>query len=171
MIVFLKGRRLWRYVTGDIPKPVPKLVTDFDGSDGDSIADAVIPIDDFEARLEEWESIQCKILSWFSNTFVPDINSLLPRLETGQAAWSFLATHYNCTYDFALEFHIELKLYEMCEDSGQSISDYYSQTASMWEQLATADAPLEYAEDFDLFTKYKDRRLYLHGPICYLMDF
>ena len=23
MIVFLKGRKLWRYVTGSIPKPVP----------------------------------------------------------------------------------------------------------------------------------------------------
>jgi hypothetical protein len=79
------------------------------------------------------------------------ISSLLPRLETGQAAWSFLATRYNYTYDFALEFHIELKLYQMRQDSGQSISDYYSQTASMWEQLATADPPLKYAEDIDLF--------------------
>ena len=24
MTVFLKGRKLWRYVTGSIPKPVPK---------------------------------------------------------------------------------------------------------------------------------------------------
>ena len=42
MIVFLKGRRLWRYVNGDIQKPVPRLVTDSDSSDGDSVADAVI---------------------------------------------------------------------------------------------------------------------------------
>uniref|UniRef100_A0A2N9IYG8 Uncharacterized protein n=1 Tax=Fagus sylvatica TaxID=28930 RepID=A0A2N9IYG8_FAGSY len=142
MIVFLKGHRLWHYVTGDIPKPVPRPITDSDSSDDDFGADIVIPIDDFEARLKEWESIQCKILSWFINTFVPAISSLLPRLEIGQAAWSFLATHYNCTYDFALEFHIELKLYQMRQDSGQSISDYYSQIASMWEQLAAADPPL-----------------------------
>jgi hypothetical protein len=58
MTVFLKGRRLWRYVTGDIPKPVPGPVTDSDSSDGDSTAEAVVHIDDFEARLEEWESIQ-----------------------------------------------------------------------------------------------------------------
>uniref|UniRef100_A0A2N9HCJ2 Reverse transcriptase Ty1/copia-type domain-containing protein n=1 Tax=Fagus sylvatica TaxID=28930 RepID=A0A2N9HCJ2_FAGSY len=158
MTVFLKGRRLWRYVTGDIPKPVPGPVTDSDSSDGDSVAEAVVQVDDFEARLEEWESIQCRILSWFINTSVPAISSLLPRLETGQAAWSFLATRYNCTYDFALEFHIEVKLYQMRQESGQSISDYYSQTASMWEQLAAADPPLRYAEDIDLFAKYKDRR-------------
>ena len=53
MIVFLKGRRLWRYVTGDIPKPVPGLVTDSDSSDGDSVADVVVQVDDFEARLEK----------------------------------------------------------------------------------------------------------------------
>ncbi len=63
-----------------------RLVTDFDSSNGDSVADAVIQVDDFEASLEEWESIQCKILFWFINTSVPAISSLLSRLETGQAA-------------------------------------------------------------------------------------
>jgi hypothetical protein len=42
MIVFLKGRRLWRYVTGDIPKLVPRLVTDSNSFDSDSVADVVI---------------------------------------------------------------------------------------------------------------------------------
>ena len=63
MTVFLEGCRQWHYVIGDIPKPVPRPVTDSNGFDGDSVADAVIPVDDFEARLEEWESIKCKILS------------------------------------------------------------------------------------------------------------
>jgi hypothetical protein len=78
MTVFLKGRRLWRYITGDIPKPVPRSDTESDSSDGDSVAAAVVQVDDFEARLEEWESIQCRILSWFINTSVPAISSLLP---------------------------------------------------------------------------------------------
>uniref|UniRef100_A0A2N9I2A7 Integrase catalytic domain-containing protein n=1 Tax=Fagus sylvatica TaxID=28930 RepID=A0A2N9I2A7_FAGSY len=171
MTVFLKGRRLWRYVTGDIPKPVPRSDTDSGSSDGDSVAAAVVQVDDFEARLEEWESIQCRILSWFINTSVPAISSLLPRLETGQAAWSFLATRYNCTYDFALEFHIEVKLYQMRQESSQSISDYYSQTASMWEQLAAADPPLRYAEDIDLFAKYKDRRRFTQFMMGLREDF
>jgi hypothetical protein len=49
MTVFLKGRRLWRYVTDDIPKPVLGPVTDSDSSDGDSVAEAVVQVDDFEA--------------------------------------------------------------------------------------------------------------------------
>uniref|UniRef100_A0A2N9EJW8 Integrase catalytic domain-containing protein n=1 Tax=Fagus sylvatica TaxID=28930 RepID=A0A2N9EJW8_FAGSY len=155
----------------DIPKPVPRSDTNSDSSDGDSVAEAVVQVDDFEARLEEWESIQCRILSWFINTSMPAISSLLPQLETGQAAWSFLATRYNCTYDFALEFHIEVKLYQMRQESGQSISDYYSQTASMWEQLAAADPPLRYAEDIDLFAKYKDRRRFTQFMMGLREDF
>ena len=38
--------------------------------------------DDYEAHLEEWESIQSKILSCFINTFVPSIHSLFLRLGT-----------------------------------------------------------------------------------------
>uniref|UniRef100_A0A2N9HB81 Integrase catalytic domain-containing protein n=1 Tax=Fagus sylvatica TaxID=28930 RepID=A0A2N9HB81_FAGSY len=146
MTVFLKGRRLWRYVTGDIPKPVPRSDIDSNSSDGDSVATAVVQVDDFEAHLEEWESIQCRILSWFINTSVPAISSLLPRLET-------------------------VKLYQMRQESGQSISDYYSQTASMWEQLAAADPPLRYAEDIDLFAKYKDRRRFTQFMMGLREDF
>jgi hypothetical protein len=68
------------------------------------------------------------------------INSLLPRLETAQVAWSFLTAHYNCTHDSTLQFHLEFKLYQMRQD-------YCSQIACLWEQLAVADLPLKYAED------------------------
>ena len=44
MIGFFKSRRLWRYVTGDIPKPVPRPVTDSSDFDGDFVADEVIPV-------------------------------------------------------------------------------------------------------------------------------
>uniref|UniRef100_A0A2N9EQQ0 Uncharacterized protein n=1 Tax=Fagus sylvatica TaxID=28930 RepID=A0A2N9EQQ0_FAGSY len=112
----------------DITYPIIVILDDSSDSDGDSTVAVVIPVDDFKVLLEEWESIKCKILSWFINTSMLAINSLLPRLETGQAAWSFLATRYNCTYDFALEFHLKFKLYQMRQDL-----------------------------DIELFAKYKDR--------------
>ena len=78
------------------------------------------------------EIIQSKILSWFINTSIPSIHNLLPRLETAEAAWKFLADYYNCTNDSSLEFHIESKLYQMRQETGQSISDFYSQTSTIW---------------------------------------
>ena len=82
--------------------------------------------DDYEEHLEEWESIQSKILSWFINISIPSIHNLLPHLETVEVAWKFLADCYNCTNDSSLEFHIESKLYQMRQEIGLSISDFYS---------------------------------------------
>ena len=53
MTVFLKGRKLWRYVIGLIPKPVPnpksKAIT------AEEFSKTVVTTDDYEERLEEWE--------------------------------------------------------------------------------------------------------------------
>ena len=94
---------------------------------------------EFETRLEEWESIQSKILTWFINTFVATINSLFPCLGTAKPAQDFLANHYNCTNDSTLEFHIESKFYRLCQELDQSISNYYTQTSSIWKQLVVVN--------------------------------
>ena len=55
MNIFLKGRKLWRYVTGSIPKlvPNPKSKT----TDAEESSKIAATTDDYEERLEEWESI------------------------------------------------------------------------------------------------------------------
>ena len=111
MTVFLKGRKLWRYVIGSIPKPVPNPKSKATATE--KFSKTAVTTDDYEERLEEWESIQNKILSWFINTSIPSIHNLLPCLETAEVAWKFLADRYNCTNDSSLEFHIESKLYQM----------------------------------------------------------
>ena len=128
MTVFLKGHKLFHYVTGSIPKPVsiPKSKAATDAN----VSKTIVAEDDYEACLEEWESIQSKILSWFINTSISSIHSLLPCLGT-IAACIFLSNRYNCINDSSLEFYIESKLYQMHQEIGQSISYYYSQTSSM----------------------------------------
>uniref|UniRef100_A0A2N9HJ51 Reverse transcriptase Ty1/copia-type domain-containing protein n=1 Tax=Fagus sylvatica TaxID=28930 RepID=A0A2N9HJ51_FAGSY len=115
MIVFLKGRRLWRYVTGDIPKLVHGLLTDSDSSDGDSVAEAVIQV----KRLG---------LSWPLDT------TALMTLP-----WNFIlkSSFIRCVKN----------------------------------QLAAADPPLRYAEDINLFAKYKDRRRFTQFMIGLREDF
>ena len=82
-----------------------------------------------------------------------------------------MSNRYNCTNDSSLEFHIESNIYQMRQETGQSISDYYSQTSSMWEQLSAADAPLRYPEDIKLFAKYRDRRRFMHFMMGLCEDF
>ena len=169
MTVFLKGRKLWRYMTGSIPKPA--LNPKSKATAAEESSKIAVTIDDYEERLEEWESIQSNILSWFINTFIPSIHILLPHLETAEVAWKFLADRYNCTNDSSLEFYIESKLYQMRQEIGQSISDFYSQTSTMWEQLFAADPPLMCSKDIKLFVKYRDRCKFMHFMMGLCEDF
>ena len=98
-------------MTGSIPKLVPKPQSKAIAAEDAS--KIVVTTHDYEEGLEEWESIQSKILSWFINTFIPSIHNLLPHLEIVEAAWKFLVDHYNCTNDSSLEYHIQSKLYQM----------------------------------------------------------
>ena len=59
----------------------------------------------------------------------------------------------------------------MCQETGQFISDYYSQTYSMSEQLSTIDPPLRYPVDIELFAKYRDRHRFLHFMMSLREDF
>ena len=84
-------------MTGSIRKPVPNPKSKATAIEESS--KTAVTTDDYEERLEEWESIQSKILSWFINTSIPSIHNLLPRLETVEVAWKFLVDRYNCTND------------------------------------------------------------------------
>ena len=103
-------------MTGSIPKPVPNPKSKAIAAEESS--KTAVTTDDYEERLKEQKSIQSKILSWFINTSIPSIHNLLPRLETSEATWKFLADRYNCTNDSSLEFHIESKLYQMRQETG-----------------------------------------------------
>ena len=86
MTICLKCRKLWRYIIDSIPEPMPlpqsKAIIDADTSK------TTIRIeDDYKACLEEQESIQSKIMSWFINTSVPSSYILLPRFDTAVGLW------------------------------------------------------------------------------------
>ena len=49
--VFLKGRKLWRYVTGSIPKPVPNLKSK--ATTAKESSKTAVATDDYEECLEE----------------------------------------------------------------------------------------------------------------------
>ena len=50
----------------------------------------------------------------------------------------------------------------MRQETGQSISNFYPQTSTMWEQLSDADPPLVCSKDIELFVKYWDHRKFMH---------
>ena len=59
----------------------------------------------------------------------------------------------------------------MHQETGQSISDFYSQSSTMWEQLSATDPPLVCSKDIELFIKYRDRRKFMHFMMGLSEDF
>ena len=59
---FIKGQKLWFYVTGEMKKPVKHSFKDEDV---------------FRIRLIEWDSNNHQILTWLHNTSIPSISNLL----------------------------------------------------------------------------------------------
>ena len=101
MISFLKGRKLWLYVTGDIPKP-----TKVDAETDDA----------FHTRLIDWDSKHHQILTWFHNTIIPSIAALFGSFDDAQGAWNMLASRYS-SIDGSREYQIILDLYRLKQDS------------------------------------------------------
>ena len=59
----------------------------------------------------------------------------------------------------------------MCQETSQSISDFYSQTSTMWEQLSTVDPPLVCSKDIELFVKDRDHRKIMYYMMGLREDF
>ena len=59
----------------------------------------------------------------------------------------------------------------MHQETAQSISDFYSQTSTMWEQLFAIDPPLVCSKDIELFVKYQDHRKFMHFMMGLREDF
>ena len=76
---YLKGRKLWRYVSGVRTIPV-KEEKEFDAA--------------YDLRLEEWESSNHQIITWFCNTSIPSIIDEFSNLDLAKEVWDLLETRY-----------------------------------------------------------------------------
>ncbi|KAK9214365.1 hypothetical protein WN944_006355 [Citrus x changshan-huyou] len=97
MCSFLKGRRLWRYITGTIVQPVQK-------EDGDA--------EKFVDRLEEWDSKNHQIITWFYNTSQPSIHLQFGQFDTAKSLWDFLAHRYT-TVDLSHQYQLLQTLHQL----------------------------------------------------------
>ncbi|KAG9454499.1 hypothetical protein H6P81_007403 [Aristolochia fimbriata] len=132
---FLKGRNLWRYVTGACPLPV--LAAD------NSNLKAV----------DEWEINNSKALTLLVSSMSPSISFLIGKFDCAHDAWVFLEKRYMGT-NFAQKYKLAMDLHSLQQMSNQSISDFYAQMSLLWDQLAAMDPQFKYEEDTVIFQKY-----------------
>ena len=76
---YLKGRKLWLYVSSD--RPIPEQV--------DKETDSAYAI-----RIEDWESVNHHIITWFLNTSIPSIVDEFGNIDIAKEVWDLLVTRY-----------------------------------------------------------------------------
>lgn len=141
MSSFLKGHRLWCYVTGDISKPVQQI-----GETDAKLAE----------RLEDWDSKNHQILTWFWNTSISSIRLQFGRFETAQEVWNLLSKRYS-TIDVAGQYQLHETLHTMKQVSGQFVNEFLSSMQVVWDQLAISEPAWECSKDAENFVMYRDK--------------
>ena len=123
---YLKGRKLWLYVSGD--RPIPKQV--------DKETDSAYAI-----RIEDWESGNHQIITWFRNTSISSIVDEFGNIDISKEVWDLLATRY-AGPSGARNFKLTRELYQIRQEPGERITVYHSRLKSIWDQLIASEPVL-----------------------------
>ena len=94
---YLKGRKLWLYVSGD--RPIPEQV--------DKETDSAYAI-----RIEDWESANHHIITWFCNTSISSIVDEFGNIDIAKEVCDLLVTQY-ARPSGARNFKLTCELYQI----------------------------------------------------------
>uniref|UniRef100_A0A2N9HGZ1 Uncharacterized protein n=1 Tax=Fagus sylvatica TaxID=28930 RepID=A0A2N9HGZ1_FAGSY len=145
MLSFIKRRKIWFYVTGEMKKPVK-------GSSEDE--------DAFRIRLIKWDSNNHQILTWLRNTSIPSISNLLGNFDDARTAWDMLAKRYSSPHG-TQEYQLLIEQYQIRQYLGQSINDFFALFQFIWDQFDLADPPWDIPNDAMKYASHRDQmRLY-----------
>jgi transposase InsO family protein len=150
---FLKGRKLWLYVTGEVKKPVK----------GASESDEA-----FTTRLIDWDSKHHQILTWFRNTTIPSISALFGSFDEAKGAWDMLASRYS-SVDGAHEYQLLFELFHLRQEPGQTINDFLARMQFLWNQIDVSDPIWKDPADAQMYVTRRDQHR-LHQFLMALRD-
>uniref|UniRef100_A0A2N9G1J0 Uncharacterized protein n=1 Tax=Fagus sylvatica TaxID=28930 RepID=A0A2N9G1J0_FAGSY len=108
----------------------------------------------FRIRLVEWDSNNHQILTWLRNTSIPSISNLLGNFDDARTAWDMLAKRYSSSHG-TREYQLSIEQYQIRQDPGQSINDFFARFQFIWDQLDLSDPPWDTPNDA---MKYATRR-------------
>ena len=123
---YLKGSKLWLYVFGD--RPIPEEVN----KETDSV---------YTIRIEDWESANHHIITWFRNTSIPSIVDEFGNIDIVKEVWDLLVIRY-AGPSGARNFKLTRELYHMRQEPSERITVYHNQLKSIWDQLIAFESIL-----------------------------
>ncbi|KAG9453416.1 hypothetical protein H6P81_006320 [Aristolochia fimbriata] len=113
---FLKGRNLWKYVTGNCKMPI-----------------ATSDVSSTKA-IQEWEINNSWVITLLASAVSPSISLQVGKFELAVDAWSFLEKRFVGT-NIAQKYKLEIDIRSLCQGPLQSISDFYAQMSLLWDKL------------------------------------
>ncbi|KAF7153584.1 hypothetical protein RHSIM_Rhsim01G0194900 [Rhododendron simsii] len=159
MTSFLKGKKLWRIITGDVIKPV-KAPEENQSK--------------YEERLEDWDSKNHQVITWIRNTSVTSINLQFGRFQNqnapAKAIWDFLKDRYQTT-GLSHQYQLLSQLDRMRQEPGQSINSFLSQIYAIWDQISLSEPSWTSTTDAALFAAYRDQQRLIQFLMALTTDF
>ena len=138
---YLKSRKLWLYVFGD--RPIPEQV--------DKETDSAYAI-----RIEDWESVNHQIITWFRNTSISSIVDEFGNIDIAKEVWDLLVTRY-AGPSGAHNFKLTHELYQIRQKPGERITVYHSRLKSIWDQLIASEPVLSNSADTKLVYVHREQ--------------
>jgi len=116
---FLKGKKMWGYVSGTYV--VPKNT-----EEGDT------------ASIDTWEANNAKIITWINNSVEHSIGTQLAKYETAKEVWDHLQRLFTQS-NFAKQYQLENDIRAL-HQKNMSIQEFYSAMTDLWDQLALTES-------------------------------
>ena len=138
---YLKGRKLWLYVSSD--RPIPEKV--------DKETDSAYAI-----RIEDWESANQHIITWFRNAYIPSIVDEFGNIDIAKEVWDLLVTRY-AGPSGARNFKLISQLYQIRQEPSEPITVYHSRMKSIWDQLIASEPVLSNYTDTKLVYVHREQ--------------
>ncbi|PSS29043.1 Endonuclease [Actinidia chinensis var. chinensis] len=158
---FLQARKLWKYIIGDAQPPHFSKTDD----DNDDNLHA-----QYQSQLEDWDSINSNIITWFSNTSVSSIHSFFTLFETAKEVWNYLVERYS-SVDGANEYQSVLELYDFRFEPHQTLTDFYNKISNLWNYLAQFEPTWTCPTDTTAFHAHRDRSRLCHFLLALPPDY
>ncbi|XP_072067055.1 uncharacterized protein [Arachis hypogaea] len=153
---FLKGQKLWRYVTGDIAYPVKPTVTDQSKDGASKSKEDAEKEKEYAEKLKDWDSKNHQIITWFRNTSTPGIHLQFGRFETAKEVWDHLAKRYTIS-DLSHQYQLLKELHSLKQERGQAVFDFLAQMEIIWDQLTSCEPVLQDPTDAKAYEDYRNR--------------
>ena len=138
---YLKGCKLRLYVSGD--RPILEQV--------DKETDYVYAI-----RIEDWESANHHIITWFRNTSISSIVDEFGNIDIAKEVWDLLVTRY-AGPSGACNFKLTRELFQIRQEPSERITVYHSRLKSIWDQLIASEPVLSNSADIKLVYVHREQ--------------